>query len=116
MADEKTFGIEETKDLLDWGFVTFNAIGKATADGKVTLTDFPYFVPAISKAASAFGGIQAVAAEMLDLDDEESAELLEFARQRFDLENDRLEELIIETLDATLTLYKLALKWSKYKK
>lgn len=106
-----TIGIKETKELLEFGFALQKGIVASLEDKKISLTDFPNFMPAIVKSTSAFGGIQQVKAEMLDLSDEEKKELIEFARDKFDLDDDDLEKLIEDTLVVLIDLFEIALRY-----
>ena len=109
-------GIKELKELLDFGFDMVDAIEKSLDDNKISLSDLPKFIPALTTSGKAFGGLQLVGAEIKDLDDDEMAELMAFARQRFDLPDDSLEFLIEDTLETVIQLYKLGLRWGSRRK
>lgn len=111
-----SFGIEESKELLTFGFDLQDSIIEALKDGKINLMDAPKFLKPLLSSGKAFGGINQVGAEILDLDNREKDELLGFVRQRFDLPDEMLEILIEDTLAEVLDLYKLALRWSSRKK
>jgi len=110
------YGIKETKELLDFGFKLSGAIMDASADGTVNLTDAPLFFPPLMASVKAFGGIQGVSAELVDLDEVEKAELLDYVRGQFDLPDDQLEMLIEDTIALVLDLVKLGGRWAKYRK
>lgn len=108
-------GINETKDLLNFGFKLIKGIQGAQEDGKFDWRDYDNFLPSVLAAPKAFGGINLVGLELADLDESEKAELMDFARQEFDLPNDKLEILIEDTLEFVLNGYKLAIRWVKVK-
>jgi len=110
------YGIKETKELLEFGFKMQKAIVAAASDGKVDLTDAPLFFPPLMASVKAFGGIQGVSAELLNLDDVEKKELLDFARESFDLPDDQLEMLIEDTIAEILDLVKLGGRWARFRK
>ena len=109
-------GIKETKELLGFGFSLQKTIAGAMSDGVINWKDLRYLVGLIKPAAQGLGGINKIKAEILDLDDQEKAELMDFARQEFDLDNDNLEHLIEDTLDQLLDLIKLSLRFSGNRK
>ena len=110
------YGIKETKELLEFGFKLQGAIVDAAADGQVNLADAPLFFPPLMASVKAFGGIQGVSAELVNLDEVEKAELLDFVREKFDLPDDKLEMLIEDTIAATLDLVKLGGRWARFRK
>jgi hypothetical protein len=110
------YGIKELKELLTFGFKLQKAIA-AVGDGKINvIVDAPKFLPALLAAPKAFGGIGIVLAEIKDLDEAERLELLAFVREEFDLSDDRLEELIEDTLGELLSLFKLAQRFAALRK
>lgn len=111
------YGIVELKELLAFGFKLQKAILSSLEDGKVNvLIDAPKFLPALLAAPKAFGGINLVSRELLDLTDEERAELVAFVSDEFDISNDQLEFLIEDTLDELLRLVKIAQRYANLRK
>jgi len=110
------YGIKETKELLDFGFKLQDAIVAASEDGTVNFADLPTFFPPLMASPKAFGGIQGVGAELVNLDAAEKEELLAFARERFEIDDEGLEMLIEDTLAEVLDLVKLGGRWAKYRK
>lgn len=108
-------GIKETKELLTWIWDLTDAIEKSAADGKVDWIDIPNFIPVAQSSVGAFAGIQKVGAELLDLDSQEQAQLMDFSRARFDLSDDQLELLIEDSIDQALGLIRLGRRWSQKK-
>lgn len=89
---------KETVELLDAIFGLADATRAALSDGKVSISDAPYFFQPAFKLPTAIGGIEKVPRELADLSDAGRAEVMGYARERFDLPDDRLEVLIEETL------------------
>ena len=111
-VESANIGIQETKELLEFGFNLQDAVTKSLSDGKINLLDAPKFLGVIRSAGSAFSGIQKIKAELADVSVSEKEELMAFARERFDLPNHQLEVLIEDTIEEVLDLYKLAVRWS----
>ena len=109
-------GIKETKELLAVGFDFQDAFLTANEDGKITIADIPAFFPLFNSGRSGIGGINKVGAELLDLDEAENQELIDFAREKFDLPDDLLEILIEDTLEWVLNGVKLANRWADQRK
>ena len=108
--------IKETKELLEFGFNLQDAIRTSNSDGKITIMDAPNFFPVLMAGVRGIGGIQLVGAELLDLEDAEKNELIEFARETFNLPDDQLEILIEDTIAFLLDAAKLASRWGSYRK
>lgn len=112
-ADEViTYGIQDTLDVLSFGFDCQNAIVNALSDGKVNLWDLPFVLKPLTSAGDAVQGFQNVKNELLDLDDSERDTVHAFVRERFDIADDEIEALIEQTIDEVLGDIEVALKWS----
>ena len=94
MAEER--GIEQTKELLDFIFSLVEAIKKSTADGDFSWTDGLNFIEPLKKIAPAIDDIEDVIPEVMDLDDSEWSELIDFVQEKFDLDLDPDDDLDIE--------------------
>ena len=94
MAGER--GIEQTKELLDFIFSLVEAIKKSTADGDFSWTDGLNFIEPLKKIAPAIDDIEDVIPEVMDLDDSEWSELIDFVQEKFDLDLDQDDDLDIE--------------------
>ena len=94
MAGER--GIEQTKELLDFIFSLVEAIKKSTADGDFSWTDGLNFIEPLRKIAPAIDDIEDVIPEVMDLDDSEWSELIDFVQEKFDLDLDQDDDLDIE--------------------
>lgn len=92
---------KETLEFLDFAFDTADAVQAAiNDDGKITLKDAPKFFGPLWKMPAAIGGLQEIPKELADLTPDERAEILAFAKRRFDLPDDELEVLIEQTLES----------------
>jgi hypothetical protein len=112
-----TYGIKETKELLDFGFKLQSAITRSHEDGKFSpILDTPKFLPALLAAPRAFAGANLIPAELADLDDAEREELMAFVRERFELADRELEILIEDTLDLMLDLYRIANRYASLRR
>jgi hypothetical protein len=103
MSDQK-YGIVETKESLTWLFDLTDAIIKSLEDGKVSIADAPKFWGTLIGSGKAIGGINQVPLEIAELSSEELAELVQLVKNRFNLADHRLEELIENILFHALQL------------
>jgi len=111
------YGINETKELLTFGFKLQKAITGSLKDGKINMiTDAPKFLSALLSAPKAFGGIGIVPKELADLSPEEKEELMDIARAEFELDNKDLEILIEDTFELVLQMYKIAMRYASLRK
>ncbi|MFQ5641702.1 MAG: hypothetical protein ACE5IR_27320 [bacterium] len=103
---EKTqIGIEETKDLFRFGASFGNALGKTFADGKFQLSEIVNFIQPVTKIPAALTGISQVDDELLDLDETEKAELLQLAKDEFDIPSEGAEEFVEDSLQLALMIF-----------
>jgi hypothetical protein len=77
-----TTGIKNTLELFDLGLAVAKAGKEAMADGKVNLFDVGVLLPLFPKVAPALADAEQVAAELKDLDESETAELLAYAKTK----------------------------------
>lgn len=108
---EKEFGIQETKDVLSFALTFGNSLGAALKDGKISLAELPGFLPAVVKLPAAISGIQEIPSEISHLSDEEKAELFEFVKDEFDIENDKIEGAVLDGLKLVSGLYDYVQKY-----
>lgn len=114
MAEEKKYGIQQTKELLDFIFSLAEAIKKSASDGKFSWSDGLNFIDPLKKIAPAIDDIESVIPEVMDLDSSEWNELVDYIQERFDLvttstdgEEDDIETKIEEALNAGVELLRL---------
>lgn len=105
-------GIQETKDVIIFGASLGNAIGESLEnDGKITLGEYTNFIPALLKVPAALTGITDVKAELLDLDETEKVELIEFVKSEFDIADDAAEEFVESTVTVALEFFNYVNKY-----
>lgn len=110
-------GIKELKEALEFGYAGFNAFTAANADGKVNWTDLPLLMPMISKASAAMNGIKKIKDELLDLNDDEQAEVIALTRDYYgNISDHECVELIEQTVNWVIDGVQTAIRWSKYSK
>ena len=104
-------GIEETKDVIEFVAKLGNGIGESVEDGRWTLSDATNFIPAATKVFSAIEGIEKVDNELLDLDEEEKVELVDFIIEQFDIVQDEAEKIVEEGLEQLLNFFMFIKKY-----
>lgn len=110
-------GIKETKEVLVFGLNVQKGVVAAQADGQVNWMDFGHLLPVVQSASSAYNGINRIKAELLDIDDEEQAELAAVAREFYaDLSDEQCKILIEETVNYVIDGVQLATRWSNLNK
>lgn len=106
-------GIQETKEVLLFGLNSQKGIVASKADGQVNWMDAGHLFPVVQSASAAFNGINKLKAELLDIDDQEQAELSSIARQFYaDLSDEQCKALIEETIDYVINGVQLGVRWS----
>ena len=68
MAEDKEYGIQQTKELLDFIFSLAEAVKKSASDGKFSWSDGLNFIEPLKKIAPAIDDIDQVIPEYMDLD------------------------------------------------
>ena len=105
-------GTENIKELLDYGFSLANRI-KTIKDldspggEKITWTEVLGSLGLITKIPGAIGNAKEAYAEWLDLDDVETIDIKIYFSEKFDLANDKVEEIFEEVWGILLGLGKL---------
>ena len=108
--------MKETKELLQFGLNFQDAIVAALKDNKVTVGDFPSFIPAVMSVGPAFGDIKQVPQELKSMSAAQKAELADFVKTKFDIDNDQAEELLERTVLALVEFYSIAVNWAQFRK
>ena len=112
--DKKEYGIQQTKELLDFIFSLAEAVKKSASDGEFSWSDGLNFIEPLKKIAPAIDDIDQVIPEVMDLDASEWNELVDYIQGRFDIvatstdgEEDDIETKIEEALNAGIELLRL---------
>ena len=105
------YGIQETKELLDFIFSLAEAIKKSAADGKFSWSDGLNFIDPLKKLAPAIDNIDQVGAEILDLDGDEFSELVSYVEEKWNLEDEEdgatVDEKVEDAINAGIELLKI---------
>ena len=108
---EKKYGIQETKELLEFVFSLAEAIKKSNADGEFNWRDGLNFIEPLKRLGPAIDNIEEIVPEVADLDSEEWAELVEFVSSKWDLDtgdaDDDISDRIEDGLNAGIELVRM---------
>ena len=90
-------GIENLKEVLSFGISFQQSLGEAMEDGKVSFIEIVGMAPDLAKAPKAIQSAKFIPGEIADLDDTEKVSLYTFIQDKFDIEDDEVEEIIEDT-------------------
>lgn len=99
--------LKDTKELVKFVIGLGEAVDKSLADGRISIGDLRHFMNPLMDAGDAFSDISNIPAELKDMTQEESQELLEYIRKEFDIENDKIEKVIENSLQILVKLYEV---------
>ena len=102
--------MNETKEMFKFVFLLASAIEKSRSDGKNSIADVPLFISPLLHVVAAFNGVDKIKEEMASMDEAKKAELTEWAKNEFDLDNDKVEHMIENGLVIGLSLSNLIFK------
>ena len=97
MAEER--GIQETKELLDFVFSLAAAIKKSNEDGEFNWRDGLNFIEPLKRLGPAIDNIEDIIPEIQDLDADEWNELIDFVKDRWDLDTENADDDISERIE-----------------
>jgi hypothetical protein len=100
-------GIQDTKEVLNFIFTLSDAVNKSLEDDEFSWSDARYFLEPLRALKPALNEIQNVIPEIMDLDEWELQELVDYAKDKFDLDDDDAEEKIERVVDCGVELLKL---------
>lgn len=101
---EKKYGFESLKKVVDFAAKTDMAYRLAKADGSIDISDAHLLMAPTIALFGVFGVIKDVPAEFKDLDEVEKAQLVQYAKDQYDIADDRVEHLIEKGFEAILNL------------
>jgi len=81
-------GITETKEFAGFLIKLINGVGESLSDGRVTVKDTLYLLPAAVALPRAFQGIEKIPAEVKDLTAEEAAALWRYLFDNLEVVNE----------------------------
>ncbi len=105
------YGIEETKEGLVAGLKFGEAMEMLVSKGPMLA--MPKMIEAAASLPAAMSNGSMILKEALDYSDEERAELKEFVKQKFDLENDKAEAYVEKGLSLAISLTEVCGLFSK---
>jgi len=109
MAKEKKkkekVGIIELKDVVSFGVKTANALTKTLKDGKVTVTDVGYWLPALIALPKAVENIDKIPKEIKDIDSKEAEALIQQVANELEIDNIKAKKVIQHSLNIIYEIY-----------
>jgi len=102
---EEKLGVKELKELLKFVIEFGESIDLAMADKKFEVSELGLLIAPLMQVGPAFEGFDKLGAEIKDLEESEMIELAAFVREEFDLQNDKIEEVIEVALDLGVRIY-----------
>ena len=112
---EKKYGIKELTEVLNFGYAAFKAVSSALEDGKVNWLDLPQLMPIFAKAGGAIDNIAEVKNELLDLDNEEQAEVIALTRQFYEGISDQDAVILIDqTVNWVIDGFQTGMQWAAH--
>lgn len=90
--------IQQTKDAVEFICALVMSAGKSLEDGKLSLGDITNFFDSLTLLPTAISGINEIATEISDIDDEEKNELLEIISLKVDLPANQNMEKWLEAI------------------
>jgi hypothetical protein len=109
--------MKETKELVGFVLAVVSAVVESKSDdGQITLGDAPKFFNAMVAAPNAFIGADKIGAELKNLTIEEKNELMAEFREKFDITDDEIEELIEDAVEAAVALSNVIIRGVNFRK
>ena len=105
--------LKETKEVLDFVISLGNALGESLEDGEISYSDIMNFWEPISSIADAIEGASEIPSEIAELSQEELADLVEYSKNKFDIPQESVEEIIEDSLSIGLLIIALIGKLKK---
>ena len=105
--------MKETKEVLDFVISLGNAVGESARDGEIDYSDVINFWEPISKISDAVYGSVDIPGEMSDLTSDQMAELVSYVKEKFDIPQENVEEIIEDSLSIGLSFISLIGKVTK---
>lgn len=95
---------KETQELLEFICSLSDGVRLSLLDGKWSWTDATNFLPALIAVFPAIGGVDRVDDEIFNITPEQKAELVEWVKLRFDIDDDHAEAAVEDGLVIALDL------------
>ena len=100
-------GIDGLKAALKFGIEIGEAVEKASADGKLDITDAPLFFAPFMSAAGSFSSFGQIPKEAKDLSVDEMGQLVAYAQTELELTHHNIEVIIEKALGLSVVVYQL---------
>ena len=102
-------GLNDLVEVIDFVFAAKDTLQAAKADdGKISLRDFPLILGLFDDADAAYNGIENVPNTWVHATEEERTAVLEYFKEKFDLDDDRVERKIEKAVEGLLAFYEAA--------
>jgi len=105
-------GFKETQEGLTFVFALVKAIESAVADKQITVSDIPLFLDPLLKLKDAVEDYDQIPVEFMLANAQEAEALKVWVKENFDVESDKVEELIEDAFSIILDIW---LVINKYK-
>ena len=102
------YGVENLKQLLDFGFAAGKALDGALADGHLKLEDVVHFIPVLALVGPAMDDLSKAPKEFSELDAADVAALVSHGKAKLaGVDDARLKEVVGASLNVALHVGKL---------
>ena len=108
-----SYSTEETKDALTFVLRLGEGFANALEDGKLSFADFIHFAGAFQSVPAALSGAYSIPKELSDLTEDEARELIDWAKEEFDIPQDGIEEIVERGFELLFVLYQFLQRWLK---
>ena len=98
--------LKETKEVLDFVISLGESLASSLGDGSLGVTDLINFWEPVSKLSDALDGFEKIVAEIGNLTSEDLDYLREYIKSEFDIEDNQIESLIEDGLEAAIIILK----------
>lgn len=106
-------GIDQLKAAVKLAVNLGEGVEAATADGKIEVAEVAQWVVDLIPIIQVIQERELLVEEIRDLDIDEIDELVEYAKEELNLENDNVEEVIEKVLDAIVIVVELVQLFKK---
>lgn len=101
------FGLDETIDVIEFGISLTNSMMRAFGDGKLTLTDVPYFIAPMTKLPAALSGMSMVPFEITDIQKLDLQKLVDLVKGNLTIDDKKAKSIIEYSLLIIYDIYEL---------
>ena len=97
--------MKETKEIAIFICKLVNAIMASLKDGKINILDATNFIAPLMALGEALGGIGSVIPEINAMTEEQKKELMGYVAEELELDETKIEPLVMAILDLALNTY-----------